>query len=62
MVRFANKVGDAVLFVVMEMSLPELGGLVVVSGGVEAPEVEDCAAEGVGKKKGRKERRKRKSV
>jgi hypothetical protein len=51
-VRFANEVGvvDAVLFVVTEMSLPELGGLVI----------DDCAAVGVGEKEGRRERRKRK--
>lgn len=45
MVRFANVVGvvDAVLFVeagLLETSLPELGGLVVVAGGVESG---DCA-------------------
>jgi hypothetical protein len=44
-VRFANVVGvvDAVLFIeagLLETSLPELGGLVVVTGGVES---EDCA-------------------
>ena len=59
MVRFANEVVvvvDAVLLVVaglLETSLPEL---VVVSSGVE-----DCATEGVGEKKGRRERRKRNS-
>jgi len=58
-VRFANEVAevDAVLFVVVEV-LPEVGGLVVVSGGVEA----DCAAEGVGEKERRRERRMRECV
>ena len=62
---FANVVGvvDAVLFVeaglLLESSLPELGGLVVVTGGVESG---DCAEEGVGEKEGRRERRKRMSV
>lgn len=60
-VRFANDVGvaDAVLFVeagLLETSLPELGGLVVVTGGVEPG---DCAEEGV-RKKERREKRKRK--
>lgn len=59
MVRFANEVAvvDAVLFVVavlLETSLPEL---VVVSSGVES---EDCAAERVGDKGGRSEKRKMK--
>jgi len=63
-VRFANVVGvvDAVLFVeagLLETSLPELGGLVVVTGGEES---EDCAEEGMGEKEGRRERRKRKTV
>ena len=45
MVRFANEVAvaGAVLFVVtVLLSLPELEGLMVVSG------AEDCAAEGAG--------------
>jgi len=62
-VRFANDVGvtDAVLFVeaeLLEASLPELGRLVVVTGGVESG---DCAEEGLGEKK-RRERRERKRV
>jgi hypothetical protein len=58
-VRFAYEVAevDAVLFVVAEMSLPELEGL-VASNDVEG----DCAAEGVGEKEGRRERRMRKRV
>lgn len=64
MVRFAKVVGleDAVLFVkaeVLETSLPELGGLVVVTGGVESG---DCAYKGVGEKEGKREMRKRKSA
>ena len=63
-VRFANVVGvgDAVLFVeagLLETSLPELGELVVVSGGMES---ENCAEEGVGEKEGRRERKKRMST
>lgn len=53
---------DAVLFVeaeLLETSLPELGGLVVVADGVESGA---CAEEGVGEKEGRREKRKRKSV
>jgi hypothetical protein len=62
-VRFANVVGvvDAVLFVeagLLEISLPELGGLVVVTGGEESG---DCAEVGMGEKE-RRERRKRKRV
>jgi uncharacterized protein YciU (UPF0263 family) len=51
-VRFANEVAEAdvVLFAV---ALPELGGMVVVSG------AEDCAAEGA-REKERRERRERK--
>jgi hypothetical protein len=51
-VRFANEVvvGDAVLFVVAEELLLEVEELV---------ESEDCAAEGVGEKEERTERRKR---
>lgn len=64
MVRFAKVVGveDAVLFVkagLLETSLPELGGSVVVTDGVESG---DCAYKGVGEKEGKREMRKRKSV
>lgn len=64
MVRLANVVGvvDVVVFVeagLLETSLPELGGLVVVRGGVESV---SCAEERVGEKEGRRERWKRKSV
>jgi hypothetical protein len=62
-VRFANVVGvvDVVLFVdagLLETSLPELGGMVVVAG----VELGSCAKEGVGEKERRRERRKRKCV
>ena len=52
-VRFANEVAvvDAVPFVVAEVSMPEVEEVLLAS--------EDCAAEGVGEKDERTERRKR---